>query len=629
MKKNLLFLIIASFFTVAVIAQNSPYITKVHVYAPAPGQFVNLRPVYAAGDDVASMSMKAEKILTGSATSEVVSLGGFGGYIVIGFDHTIVNVAGKKDFKVLGNASYASDKPDSEGRLYGSCEPGIVMVSYDTNKNGLPDDEWYELAGSEYYKETTIKNYEITYTRPEPVNDDCAWTDNQGKSGSIKRNQYNTQDSYYPLWISSRALTLKGNKLKDNTIDLSGNGSNWTSYAYDWGYADNHINTSDLSNFDIDWAVDSSGKKVYLEGIDFIKIYTAVNQDAGWIGEVSTEIAGVEDLHPEATSTVNPDYTVGGPIQFPEQFTGEYDIINLDGILTKPNSYFIPEETEDSKKGQYGGFYTDMINEPFKFEMFYDPQYNYWTGFTYSNVIDTVTPGYTNQFAAATGGGTQGSGSTYMIIGGDTEMNFTDETLHSVTGVYVTNSTYTYLSMRDGDSYAKKFGGESGNEQDWFLLTAIGYDADGKETGKTEIYLADLRSDDNSQDYIANNWRWFDLSVLGKVASINFSLSSSDNGEYGMNTPNYFCLDRLMAEKAPTGIVHTEENKFRAYPTVTQGNVRISMEKPEKIQIFDLFGRNIQTIVPDNNEIDIDLRAYPSNIYVIKIGNSTQKVIKR
>ena len=40
----------------------------------------------------------------------------------------------------------------------GSSEPGIVLVSKDTNGNGLADDEWYELAGSEYNSPATTKN---------------------------------------------------------------------------------------------------------------------------------------------------------------------------------------------------------------------------------------------------------------------------------------------------------------------------------------------------------------------------------------------------------------------------------------------------------------------------------------
>ena len=93
--------------------------------------------------------------------------------------------------------------------------------------------------------------------------------------------------------------TFKGSRLADNAVDESGNGSYYVLYAYDWGYADNHPNSSEKSNFKIDWAVDSEGNPVDLPGVDFIKIYTGVNQFNGWLGECSTEVMGVTDLHIE------------------------------------------------------------------------------------------------------------------------------------------------------------------------------------------------------------------------------------------------------------------------------------------------------------------------------------------
>ena len=110
-----------------------------------------------------------------------------------------------------------------------------------------------------------------------------------------------------------------------------------------------------------------------------------------------------------------------------------------------------------------------------------------------------------------------------------------------VPGFYITNSSYTYNSLIGGDPYAKKF--EKG---DWFKLTIIGYDADDEVTGTKEYYLADLR--DAKTAYIINDWRYVDLSCLGTVAKISFSLSSSDTGAYGMNTPGYFCFDNFGAE---------------------------------------------------------------------------------
>ena len=141
----------------------SPYITRVYEYCPAPGQFVNEMPKYEPGDTYADILQKAENCISGT-NDVMITLGGYGGYVTFGFDHTVINRPGEHDLRIWGNCFYELTDPSKRG---GSCEPGIVMVSYDTNCNGLPDDEWYELAGSHYYKPDTRYNYAITYYRPD------------------------------------------------------------------------------------------------------------------------------------------------------------------------------------------------------------------------------------------------------------------------------------------------------------------------------------------------------------------------------------------------------------------------------------------------------------------------------
>ena len=130
----------------------TPYITKVLEYLPAVGQFVNELPEYEDGDTQEAMNAKALEYLADNQRS-LVTLGGWGGYIVVGFDHTILNVPGKRDFRVLGNAFYANENKDPYDG--GSCEPGVIMVAYDANRNGKPDEnEWYEIQGSAHVDHT-------------------------------------------------------------------------------------------------------------------------------------------------------------------------------------------------------------------------------------------------------------------------------------------------------------------------------------------------------------------------------------------------------------------------------------------------------------------------------------------
>ncbi|MDE6418269.1 MAG: cell surface protein, partial [Duncaniella sp.] len=136
----------------------SPYISRVYEYRPAPGQFVNEMPRYEQGDTYATILQKAEECISGT-NDTMITLGGFGGYVTFGFDHTVINVEGEADFRIWGNCFYELLQPDKKG---GSAEPGIVLVSSDTNCNGEPDDEWYELAGSEYHSPATRHGYSIT-----------------------------------------------------------------------------------------------------------------------------------------------------------------------------------------------------------------------------------------------------------------------------------------------------------------------------------------------------------------------------------------------------------------------------------------------------------------------------------
>lgn len=285
----------------------SPYIATVTEYCPAPGQFVNEMPRYDEGDTAEDMARKAGECISGT-NDVMISLGAYGGYVTFAFDHTVVNLPGN-DFRIWGNCFYEATHPEDRG---GSAEPGIVMVSYDANCNGIADDPWYELAGSEYYSSKTLHNYTITYSRPdpnaEPVEDGALdnlyyipWKDNTGATGYIAHNIFHNGE-YWPKWMPQQALTFHGSCLAPNAIDRSGVGTYYILYSYDWGYVDNHPNDyPELNSFDISNAVDAEGRPVKLPGADWIRVYTAVNQYCGWLGETSTELSRAADLHVIAT----------------------------------------------------------------------------------------------------------------------------------------------------------------------------------------------------------------------------------------------------------------------------------------------------------------------------------------
>ncbi len=172
-----------------------------------------------------------------------------------------------------------------------------------------------------------------------------------------------------------------------------------------------------------------------------------------------------------------------------------------------------------------------------------------WEGFCVSNRDFVYSkPDPLNQFTATTLGGKDGPGTPYMIAyygwgrphDNACHIQLNDGLPCGIAGMYVTNTYYNYLSLLIGDGFARPF-----IKGDWFLLTAYAYDAMGQYSGTTEFYLADYRSENPDDHYIIDDWRWFDLSSLGQVTSLEFVLTSSDNAVYGMNTPSYFCMDKL------------------------------------------------------------------------------------
>lgn len=276
-------------------AQYSKYIKAVDEYRPAPGQFTNVYPEYADGDNAASMATKCTEQIAANAQG-LISLGGFGGYVTFHFDHSIANISGKNDFYIMGNASKALIAGYTE--TGGSSEPGIVMVSRDDNNNGLPDDQWYELSGSADVDSVgkVTYNYEITYTYS--AMNDVPWTDSKGRTGTIVRNSYHQQE-YFPLWLTAEGtLTFSGTLLPNNGVNINQGDFQWVQMFMRNGYVDNKPNNDSIANsFNIEWAVDANRQPVNLDRIDFVRIYTGMNQMCGWLGETSTEVRGAEDLH--------------------------------------------------------------------------------------------------------------------------------------------------------------------------------------------------------------------------------------------------------------------------------------------------------------------------------------------
>jgi hypothetical protein len=258
----------------------------------------------------------------------------------------------------------------------------------------------------------------------------------------------------------------------------------------------------------------------------------------------------------------------------------------------------------------------------------------YWSsGFAYSNMTDSTTAGSGNLYSARPAIGVNGS-SNYVISQNFTSVKLTgnaeDEILR---GVYITNTTYATLSMENGDGFAKKFGGVTGNDPDWFMVTIKGYDNGVMVTDSVDFYLADFRFADNTEDYIVTAWKWVNLQSLGEIDSVSFELNSSDVGSLGMNTPAFFAMDDFNG-----AVLSTEDNlalnqEVSIYPNPAENEIFISSNSGniESVQIIDLSGSVVKNTLNNAFVTRVDVSDLKSGIYFVRFSINgklqTQRII--
>ncbi|MFK7772544.1 MAG: DUF4465 domain-containing protein [Saprospiraceae bacterium] len=259
----------------------------------------------------------------------------------------------------------------------------------------------------------------------------------------------------------------------------------------------------------------------------------------------------------------------------------------------------------------------------------YFPGWNGWGGWAISSSTDVTTAGYTNDFSAITGAGVDNSltyAVTYASTGSIMKLE-NDAQGEVVNGMYITNGTYAFLSMTDGDGIAKKFGGATGDDEDYFLLTIKKYFGGTLSTDSVNFYLADYRFSDNSQDYIVNEWTWVDLTSLGQADSLAFSMSSTDVGNYGMNTPAYFAVDNVVTSDGLVAVENVEANSlFEIYPNPASDFFILKNLENEntEVAIFDMTGKLIYNNILTDYQNEINIQNLAKGTYMVKVQTETK-----
>lgn len=266
----------------------------------------------------------------------------------------------------------------------------------------------------------------------------------------------------------------------------------------------------------------------------------------------------------------------------------------------------------------------------YAFSNTYYPDWNYWGGYAYSNVkAVSFDPAQsdTQQFRSVVGHGAANT-ENYAVVytmGARTDIFVTHNSSGDVIpGVYLTNAAYTYYSMLNGD----QFMGSAFKQGDWYKLIFKGTKPDGT-TAEKEIYLADYRSDNASEQYISTDWKWYDLSSLGVITKLSITVDGSRKNSYGLTIPAYFCMDQFGAEQEiTTGTPATDPLLLQIYPNPFTDYIVVRSDKVQSLKLFSISGQCLISTVVNAGNNRIDVQSLPKGTYLIQCGEQITKVIK-
>ena len=169
------------------------------------------------------------------------------------------------------------------------------------------------------------------------------------------------------------------------------------------------------------------------------------------------------------------------------------------------------------------------------------------------------------------------------------QINFTDGNQYQPLGIYINNHPWAYYGNIHGDGFARPF-----EDGDYFKLFVHGVNEVGEDIGvAVEHTLAEFKNGTLNQ---SPDWEWVDLSALGTVSGIYFTMYSTDSlTGYGPNTAVYFCLDKLQvrspqetsAPARPTGL------QSKAHETTIEFSWNAALPSEEGKVGYNLYLNNV------------------------------------
>jgi len=315
--------------------------------------------------------------------------------------------------------------------------------------------------------------------------------------------------------------------------------------------------------------------------------------------------------------------------QFTFSIYGQGIVSDFENFGLSPGEFIVQDTTGN-------GFIGNCVNLPNDF----NEAYQSWSGWAISATTDTLTPGFTNDLSAITGSGFDNS-NTYAVAFTPSENTILvapDDGYRPLIvfdGMYITNSTFAYMSMLNGDSFAKRFGGETGEDPDFFSIVFKPVVVGETREDSIEFFLADYRFENSEDDYIIDDWTWVDLNAFGSVDYLSITMRSSDVGEFGINTPLYFCMDNVSSNKGPRSFTTELSIDFDIFPSLVDNQMIIDLPESHEteINVISVSGQIRQRETRFGDYHQIELGSLEPGIYFLQIVQNgeygLQKFVKK
>lgn len=314
--------------------------------------------------------------------------------------------------------------------------------------------------------------------------------------------------------------------------------------------------------------------------------------------------------------------------------TPDTTVATFENLTLEEESYYNGDDVSGTKEFRSGNFL--FSNTYTYFDNATPSAGGYWNGFGYANLTSSlydtsatasINPDL-NAFRCAAGAGASESATyavAYASVFQPATVRTSDTTGQVIAGAYFTNNATAINSALHGD----QFGVTAFAQGDFMKVHCVGFLGE-DSVNETDIYLIDYRSEKPSEHYILQEWKWFDLAVLGKVNRVEFAVMSSQQNQWGEVFPQYFCLDNFGMDgvREPASCPTPQETlATRLYPVPARHTLTLSVDKTDyNVEILQLSGRCVKTLRHLSGETSISVSDLTAGLYLLRItaGNTTR-----